>query len=431
MNRVGRFQPTSLPSVAPLRTLGAPAAQTPSLGRDQLDLGAATTHNSVKLLLSPEETNQALLDSIRNAKQSYLIETFIWHDDESGRLAAQALADRKRQATMRGEPFEAKVLIDSSGMRDQPKGGSFKNIQAILEAAGVEVKVFNPTYVSLEAMGVPITHRKLYISDAQSFISGGRNIADEYLEPTFGPDHAASWHDLAYSVTGDEAARETRLFYDHWVQSGGKAPASLPAPVPSTGHARIQVAQTDPRKHLDGLRQAQDALIKSARSEIVAIYPYLTDDHMIDQLIAAKKANPALHVRVMMPSGSEGGLMNVFPYLHDVTAQQLMEAGIEVRWYAGDTENGQLVSRWSHLKGLMIDDKVLSIGSANADARSFTSNYELNTIIEDPATLQDFKQRVVEPDWAAGQIKSLDEIKHQPWYKKLFAKILEWFDFLA
>lgn len=430
MQRIGMFQ-ANTPMARPVPRTAAAAPLRAPVG-DRLALSTPTTHNSVELHVRPEATMDALLAQIRGAKHSFLIETFIWKDDDAGREVARALVERKRQAAARGEVFEARVLIDACGLRDQPKGGSFQHLRELMEAAGVEVEVFNRGYVSLAAMGVPITHRKLYIADGASFMTGGRNLADEYLKPTFGPTATPSWHDLAYTIRGPEAARITRLFYDHWTQAGGTAPATLPAPVAAPGgQARVHLIETDPVRHDQGVRQAHDALIRSARQEIVAIYPYFTDDHLVEQLIAAKRARPELAVRVILPGGSEGGLMNFFPYLHAETARQLLAAGIEVRSWNGRNEAGQFVERWSHLKGLMIDGQTLSIGSANGDARTFDANYELNTVIEDPATLEAFRRQVVDPDWAAARPITQAELDARPWYRKLWARVLEWFDFLA
>ena len=58
----------------------------------------------------PDASREALLDAIRNAKHSFHIETFIWHNDESGNEIIQALAARKAQAKREGRDFDVKVL---------------------------------------------------------------------------------------------------------------------------------------------------------------------------------------------------------------------------------------------------------------------------------------------------------------------------------
>lgn len=422
------------------RAIDAPAASGARvLGADELLLGRASAGNAVTLHVSAGETLEALLKSIREAKSSFYIETFIWKDDEAGREIAHALVERKREADALGEPFDAKVLIDSVGMREQLDdgffhklaGGSFKNIRKILEDGGVEVQVFNSKIVSLQGGGVPITHRKLYIADGERFMTGGRNIGDEYLKPTFGPDGENAWHDLAYTVEGTEAATITRRFFENWVKAGGKAPESLPTPVPAAGgSAKIRTIVTDPSKDLYEIQQVHSKAIASARREIVVMTPYLTDDRQVEDLIKAKKKNPDLDIRVMLPAAKEGGFLNLFALLHMETAKQLLDAGIEVRLYEGEMVSGELVPRYMHLKAMMIDGKMLSLGSANGDTRTFKKNYELNTLIEDPETVAEFQRRVVDPDWASSRPLTQKDVK-LPFFKRILARVLEWLDFLV
>lgn len=404
----------------------APAA---SMGVDQLVLNAPTTRNRVTLHLTPSETMAALLDSIKNAKHSFYIETFIWHDDEAGMEVARALGERKRQAELLGETFDAKVLMDSMGMRDQVSAAPFKRVREVLESYGVEVQIFNPRIVS--AKGIALTHRKLYIADGDKFMSGGRNIANEYLKDSYQDAKGAhvGWHDLAYTVEGEETTRILQAFCADWGKAGGKVPQSLPAPssLPS-GTAAVQTFVTDPAQGIFGIREAHAKAIKNAKREIIAMYPYFSDDDLVKQLINAKKTDPALSVKVVMPALREGGMASMFQTLHKETAAQLLRAGIEVRLYRGDVVNGQLVERHDHLKAMLIDGKLLSIGSANADARSFLDNYELNTLISDPQAIADFQQRVALPDWQASKPITLDELNHRSIFQKFFAKILEWVD---
>lgn len=75
------------------RGLVSPAGKLPV---ERVVLDNPTYHNQITLHPSADESRQALLDSIKNAKSSFYIETFIWHNDEAGREIAQALIDRKR-----------------------------------------------------------------------------------------------------------------------------------------------------------------------------------------------------------------------------------------------------------------------------------------------------------------------------------------------
>lgn len=164
----------------------------------------------------------------------------------------------------------------------------------------------------------------------------------------------------------------------------------------------------------------------NAEKEIVAIYPYFSDDKLVDALIAAKKKNPALKVKVMMPANKEAGREGqVYTMLNKLTARQLMAAGIEVRMFAGGE-----VNRFSHFKGMVIDQKIVSIGSANGDERTMRSNHELNTVIADTNAAKDFLKQVVTPDWAAAAPVTQADLAADSIWTRIKQNVLEVFDFL-
>ncbi|HEY9766089.1 MAG TPA: hypothetical protein V6C82_06975, partial [Chroococcales cyanobacterium] len=145
-----------------------------------------------------------------------------------------------------GEPFDAKVLVDSLGLQD---GKTDSDILDLLKGYGVEVLTFNKNYLSLQALGVPITHRKLLVADGERFITGGRNIGDEYLKDTFVSNgkEVPSWHDLSYLVVGDETGRIEREFSRTGGAPGGKFRPPCPLPSPPKPRARSRACRPIPR----------------------------------------------------------------------------------------------------------------------------------------------------------------------------------------
>jgi phosphatidylserine/phosphatidylglycerophosphate/cardiolipin synthase-like enzyme len=137
------------PTFGPSRVL----ARNGTFGVEHLALEKPTYHNKVRLHLTPDESRLAILDSIKNAKQSFWLEMFIWHDDQSGREVAQALIDRKQLANERGEPFDIKVLIDWSGLRDSTNLTKDTEILKLLREGGIDVREFNVGIVDPTATG--------------------------------------------------------------------------------------------------------------------------------------------------------------------------------------------------------------------------------------------------------------------------------------
>lgn len=392
-----------------------------------------TVANKVTFHVDAEASHQALLSSIANAKESYYIETFIWHNDDKGREVIEALAKRIQRAKAEGKPFDAKVIIDWFGLRQGTGGQGDKAIPDMLRAVGVDVKEFSQGYIK-DGMITPITHRKLHIQDGTHFITGGRNIGDEYLAATYKHPSGRTdlaWHDLFYTVEGTETGRIRDEFFKNWERAGGTTPTNLAPVLPARGgSAKVQTVVTNPHTKTYSLRQAHSELIAKAEKEIVLIYPYFSDDKLIDQLIAAKKKNPNLSIKVMLPSAreasKEGG---IYELLNKESARQLIDHGIEIRMFGGGVVKGQQVERFSHFKGMAVDGQILSIGSANGDARTYKNNHELNTLIQDPSAVADFFRQVITPDWNSAKPLTQADLK-QSFMTRVKQTLLEWFDFL-
>ncbi|HEY9856867.1 MAG TPA: phosphatidylserine/phosphatidylglycerophosphate/cardiolipin synthase family protein [Stenomitos sp.] len=428
---------------------------------DKLVLSSATRANKVTYHVGAEETFKAIMGSLDKAEKSFHIETFIWHDDESGRQLAEALVNKVKTAKDAGKTFDAKVLIDSIGLKSG-YGTDDKKIVEFLNQNGVEARIFNPKKVNVEAKGMlPLTHRKLYIADGQRYQIGGRNVGDEYFKSQYhtkwGDEKslANSYHDFAMTVEGEETGRVQGEFFKNWKNAGGTVPETLPvAKAPADAHTRIQTFVTDPLTGEQGLKEAHLKAIANAKREINVISPYFADDDFVNALISAKQKNtetrakllaqatnkyerhavdqavPELKVRALMPiSGEKGKDLN---YQIDMeTARQLLDAGIEVRLSKGGVEGGKAIERFSHFKGMTIDGELLSVGSANADYRTYNTNHEIVNLVADREKVAEFNQKVTKPDWEAAMPITQDWIKkNSTWTERAFRKVAEALDFL-
>lgn len=418
-----------VPASPPRRSPARPAV--PVARPTEPPKSAPSQGNEVTLHVTAQEGRRAILDAIAAAKTSFYIEAYKWLDEDAGREIAEALVAKVQAAARRGERFDAKVLLDWSGRTISAGGHDNGPLIAAMRAGGVEVLVHGDGLVDRAAKRLlPLTHRKIYLADGDRLVTGGRNLADKYLRDTFAwadGTREASYHDVLLTVRGPEVARVREEFFQNWTRAGGRRPEALaPAAAARVGGAAIRTIVTDPHDRQTEIREAHLALIKEARREVVAMYPYFSDDRLIEALVAAKRARPELAVKVIIPGVAERGLEGrIYHHLNRETARQLLAAGIEVRAFDGGE-----TKRFSHLKALMVDGRTLSIGSANADARTFRANHELNLLIEDPRVAADFAARVATPDWAAARPLTLAELAADPWHVRAVRRVLEAFDFL-
>jgi phosphatidylserine/phosphatidylglycerophosphate/cardiolipin synthase-like enzyme len=124
--------------------------------------------------------------------------------------------------------------------------------------------------------------------------------------------------------------------------------------------------------------------LDAARSSISIEIYLLTDDDVIGALFRAR--DRGVTIRVLLEEDPYGG-SNQQPQVFDT----LTEGGIQVRWNTA-------ASRFSHVKMIVIDQRVALIMNLNLTYSALTKNRELAVITTDP-DLVDHASRIFENDW--------------------------------
>lgn len=356
-----------------------------------------SSDNDIRLKLDGEEGFAAIHDLVRSARRTLWIETFIWHNDATGIALAKALRDRKRAGV------DVRIILDTFGSRHWD---SDRAVTTIMTDAGIPVRLYNRNLV--RSADLHLTHRKLYLADGQRGLTGGMNIGDEY---------AVSWHDLLIDVRGTAALQMHQEFQADW-NGSGDGPAEtlqLPAAAEPAGTHAAALAITnpnDPRRR----REIHGALIRSiraARERIRMFHIYVSEDTLIDELIAAHRRG--VSVQVMLPVANDS---KVFRTVNKHYGRILRDAGVEVRLFD---------RTFSHIKYWSFDDRMVVLGSANADARSMYENLEVSLAITAPEVVADAERRVFEADWATSRLPTDHDLEIKP---KSYLSVLlaEWFN---
>ena len=149
--------------------------------------------------------------------------------------------------------------------------------------------------------------------------------------------------------------------------------------------------------------------ITAARKSIDLANSYFVPDEIALQALA-DAARRGVKVRVLTPSGH----IDTETVRRASRAQwgPLLEAGVEIAEYQ---------PTMFHVKGLVVDELLASVGSTNFDNRSFRLNDEanLNVLSRDFAR----EQRIVfERDWAQGRRITLEQWQQRPWWEKLIER---------
>ena len=151
------------------------------------------------------------------AERSLDVQYYIWHDDLTGRLFADALL----RAADRG--VRVRVLLDDVGAR-----ANDETLLSLDAHPNIEIRLFNPVASrSFRNLGMLTDfsrvnrrmHNKSFIADNQRAILGGRNIGDEYFEA----QSEVAFGDLDVLTVGRAVSDVSDAFDLYW-----NSPASYP-----------------------------------------------------------------------------------------------------------------------------------------------------------------------------------------------------------
>lgn len=328
--------------------------------------------NRLTLLTNGEQYFPALVRAIDSAFAEIFLETYIFADDETGSLVADALA----RAAARG--VVVRLLLDGFGARDfAPR------FRSMLEDAGAEVLFFRPDISPwrLRRSRLRRMHRKLACADGAVAFIGGINIIDDYDTPYQTPPR----YDYAVMIEGplvgrvrEQAARlwssvAWAAFGRRWrgleplVRGRGRVPGAC-APCPENQKAALVVR--DNLRHRRDIEEAYLELIAKARKEVLIANSYFFPGRRFRHALAAAAAR-GVRVRLLLLGRVEYVLLH---YASRALYGSLLDDGIEILEYHRS---------FLHAKVAVFDGRRSSVGSSNIDPFSFLLAREANVFVDD------------------------------------------------
>jgi cardiolipin synthase len=364
--------------------------------------------NSIQTLNNGDQIFPAMLQAIRAARHTITFETFIYWQGNIGQQFTDALCDRARSGV------KVHLLVDAVGSTRIDK-----SYLKSMRDAGVEVQLYHALRwfdLSSAARLNNRTHRKLLVIDGQIGFTGGVGIADEWSGNAQDPDH---WRDTHYRITGPAVAQLQAAFADNWVETNGHVldgDAYFPKLEPA-GQQFAQMFKSDSNGSGSESMQLMYLLsIAAARQHIRLGTAYFVPDHVTIEALQ-KARQRGVRVQVLVP-----GKFTDVPIARNASRAvwgDLLKSGVEIFEYQ---------PTMYHTKMMVVDDRWVSIGSANLDNRSFRLNAEANL-------------NVLDPPFAAEQAKVFDEdlrrarqITYEEWnnrpggekFKEWFASLFKW-----
>ena len=327
---------------------------------DRAGAWSYSVRNSVTLFTEGNDKITSLMEDIREAKESILIEYYIIRNDHTGNILMDLLI-RKVQ-----EGVEVRLLTDGFGIGKGPKEGIFR-----FRNAGGHYAMFHS---SLNLMLSPKknnrNHRKIAVIDGKIGYCGGFNIGDEYL----GDGPLGHWRDASVRIVGPGIIPLAVRFSADWQYSSRRDPMRpidryICRDIPLDGDVRMQTVSGGPDTMPNNPVQVQYlSMMTAAKRRLYITTPYLVpDEAMVTALGNAVAAG--VDVRILIPDKKD----HMFVYWNNMTySKELMDRGVRIWRY----KDGFI-----HEKMMLMDDVFCSVGSANLDHRSLGLNFETNVMM--------------------------------------------------
>ena len=316
-------------------------------------LTADVAGHRLELIFDGGDRLVRLLDLINGAAHSIDIIMYIFEGDAAGKRVLNAL----QVAAKRG--VRVRAVIDSFGSGDTPD-----SLFAPLRAEGGSVTFFSRRWRSTYLVR---NHQKLIVIDNHIAVTGGFNIADDYLSPP----RSDCWLDIGLIVKGPSVARASQWFeaiHDYTVHDDGKLLIlrRLIREWPIDG-GTISWLVGGPTQRLSPWARAVRADLEGARQLDMAMAYFSPGQGMLRRLGRVARRGRA---RFVMAARSDNAAT--------IGASRLLY-GYLLRKTAAVWEYQPCKL---HMKLIVIDD-VVYIGSANFDVRSLFVNVEVMVRVAD------------------------------------------------
>jgi cardiolipin synthase len=245
-----------------------------------------------------------------------------------------------------------------------------------LRAAGGRAEAFLPILWKRRPFTINLrNHRKLLVCDGAVGFVGGRNVADEYLSDRFGEQRR--WLDAMVQVRGPVVARLQEVFAEDWCTATDEALEDVFPAVPPAGQRRVGVVCSGPDREFSDLWFAVIQAIGEARSSIDLSSPYLVPP---PQLLFSLQLAATRGVRVRIFTNGARSEAWVLHHAQRSFYGRMLSSGIEIH---------ESIEDYNHTKALVVDAKVVAVGSANMDLRSANLNFEIAVVVLDAEELAD------------------------------------------
>ena len=359
-------------------------------------------NTSVEYLSPGEVFFPRFLEELEAAQKYIFLEFFIVAE---GKMFNSIYGILRKKAA---QGLDVRLLFDDFGSIKRQR----KDFIERLRKSGIKVAVFNQIKPSLNIFMNNRNHRKIAVIDGAVAVTGGLNLADEYInaEKRFG-----YWMDCAVILKGEAVSSFAVMFLNMWEFTTGhrlETANYLTDYSVETGGYVLPYCN-DPLSNKNVAAGIYMQILSSAQRYVYIISPYLIiDNTMTEALKMAARAG--IDVRVITPHIPDKW------YVHPVTQYnytELLEAGVRIYEYTPG---------FIHSKIFVSDDSVATVGTVNMDYRSFSLHFECGVWFALNETVGDIKNHFDEILMQSREV-TIEKWRKTPWGIRLKRAVLHLF----
>lgn len=323
-----------------------------------------------------EDKFAAMIEELNKAEKFIFLEYFIIAPGIMWDTILDILIKKVKQGV------EVRVMYDDFGCITYLPNEYYK----VLRKLGIKAKVFNPIKPRLAVQMNNRDHRKILVIDGNVAMTGGVNLADEYINKK---ERFGHWKDCSVMVRGEAVWNFTLMFlqfwnYDEKVQDDVfKYKTDITAFKDIKEDGYVQPYSDSPTDDENVGEYTHINMINGATKYVYASTPYLVIDHEMKTalLLAAKNG---IDVRILTPHIPDKW------YVFEVTRanyKDLIEGGVKIYEYTPG---------FVHSKTFVVDDKMAVVGTVNMDYRSYYLHYECGVWFYKSRVVMDVKKDYME-----------------------------------
>ncbi|HKC88708.1 MAG TPA: phosphatidylserine/phosphatidylglycerophosphate/cardiolipin synthase family protein, partial [Blastocatellia bacterium] len=280
--------------------------------------------NSARILKDAAENYPAWLEAIESARHTIHFECYIIHEDEQGRVFADALASKARDGV------RVRLIYDWMGAFNTTSGKFWRR----LREAGIDARCFNPPRFDSPFGWLCRDHRKMIVIDGRVGFVSGLCVGLMWVgDPNAGIE---PWRDTGIEIRGPAVDELERAFAQMWAACGPPVPTeefldsiSPVRSIPEGGDVALRIVASQP--NMAGLYRLDQMIAAAARETLWLTDAYFAGTTPYVQALSAASRD-GVDVRLLVPQATDIPVMRA---LSRSGYRPLLESGVRVYEWNG------------------------------------------------------------------------------------------------